>query len=106
MDKPTRYNFRYLETGESPLYADPAGCLVRTQDHEALARLAADLLRANNELSSENFDLKADAARYRWLRSDGFEYVRVQDLTCDTSDIGLDHAIDRRISVTASGEQK
>lgn len=48
-----------------------------------------------------NGSLKADAARYRWLRSEGLQYIRIQDLTCDTCDIGLDHAIDTRLSPTS-----
>lgn len=96
-----------FEDGEWWWRGTPNGEWVRKYGNIAIkpAPLTTDLLRANKELSSLNFDLWADAARYRWLRSEGFEYVRVQDLTCDTSDIGLDQAIDLRIAAKSPEKQ-
>lgn len=39
-----------------------------------------------------------DALRYRWLRSEGFRHINFEGLTCDTCDVGLDHAIDEEIA--------
>lgn len=39
-----------------------------------------------------------DAMRYRWLRSEGLQYINFKGLTCDTSDVGLDFAIDQMLT--------
>lgn len=41
-----------------------------------------------------------DAARYRWLRADGLGHINFEGLTSDTSDVGLDYAIDAAILTT------
>lgn len=43
-------------------------------------------------------NLARDAARYRWLRGPGMAHINFHFLTPDTSDIGLDHAIDYAIA--------
>lgn len=38
--------------------------------------------------------LRRDAERYRWLRGNGLTHINFEGLTHDTSDVGLDYAID------------
>lgn len=61
--------------------------------HQAREAIAVPALRA------EIAELRRDAERYRWLRSDGLELIRFGDLTPDTSDVGLDAAIDWELKV-------
>lgn len=50
-------------------------------------------------------ELEANASRYEWLRSDGLDFIKLAELTCDTCDVGLDHAIDVRLAaVPPKGE--
>lgn len=42
-----------------------------------------------------------DAIRYRWLRSH-LEFINFSGLTYDTSDVGLDYAIDRVVELESA----
>lgn len=56
-------------------------------------RHASELLSLRKEAAR----LREDAARYRYLRSEGLDLVDWGMLTTETCDVGLDHAIDSRI---------
>lgn len=65
---------------------------------ERLERMLAKQPAQGEQEQRNTGDDARDAARYRWLRSEGFSFVDVAKLTPDTSDIGLDYAIDAAIA--------
>lgn len=78
------------EPGESPWMAERI---------RMLADGRASMIKTDHleQIATELEQLKHDAECYRWIRSDGLQYVRVEELTCDTCDVGLDYAIEKRV---------
>jgi hypothetical protein len=63
-----------------------------------LTHVAAPLIDRITELEAQLAAVQADAARYRWLRSDGLKHIDFDDLSTETCDVGLDYAIDAAIA--------
>lgn len=67
----------------------------------AAVHATGDVQEAMLEAADEIERLQQDAKRYRWLRSDGIVHINFAQLSPDTSDVGLDTAVDAAI-----GEQE
>jgi hypothetical protein len=51
------------------------------------------IIREYIDYRTEKIAFIRDALRYRWLR-EHIEHINFNNLTCDTCDVGMDHAID------------
>jgi hypothetical protein len=78
----------------------PSPQCVEITKEQALADFKEMIGIDDAPVSHERTSDEQDAARYRWLRGEGFWRVIFDDLTTDLSDVGLDAAIDAKIGNT------
>lgn len=100
---------RFLASGQddphSVAIAEAADALdAQAAEIEALKAANRDLIAHQQDLLAEVERLKADAARYRWLRDDpdGVHWIDARLLEYDTSD-AIDSAIDAAMAQEPRG---
>ena len=91
------------ELADISLAPHPAHCQSESRHHKGPCDCGHDYNRTIIGRAVAALSVAArDGARYRWLRGPGFHFVRfqagAQTLSTDTSDVGMDAAIDAAIN--------